>query len=589
MRHSSTPQTNHPTPSPRASRTDGLQTSVAKRHGRGSCSFVGPLAVLSLEGSFAEMGEQHGALLAEQVARGPIPYFRRMVERLLGKPLGSFAPHAGTLIQRLIGSRIERALPPFALETARGIARGAGLDEDVFLRGCTMPDSLLWLTARLQGLRDPGPAVAHRLALGLGCTSAVAWGDATRDGKLYHARNFDYYGVENWASNAAVIFHAPNEGQRYVSIGAAGVGLGGVTAMNEAGLTLTVHQHMFTDRTALGGVPIGVVGDIVMREAKNLAEAEAILRRHRSIGCWTYVITDGKAKQVLCFEENPERKVAVELDPSSSTFAYANIYLDAELGSTETALYGSYWRHNLGRYERAKELVERGRGTHDAQSMAGILADSGKDARCRVRDSIAMVMTVGSVVFRPEDGIVWVGVGEAPVSRGRFVPFSLAKRGYAPEAGSFSVEGTGSAEDAAFSHFRAAYVAYIDGSDVDGAMAALDEAVAAAPTQSVYAATLGYLAIEANRPARAMAALSRAIEIGHPDVERVSAFHLWRGRAHDLDGRRDQAIADYRTCLGRAADRPVHEAAKRGLKSPFNARAARRVHVEMSLGDVVMP
>lgn len=561
---------------------------VVARHGRGSLTRTGGLAVLSLEGSFAEMGEQHGALLAEQIARGPIPYYRKMVERLLGKSLGPLAPYACALLQRAIGSRVARAMPSFALETLRGIARGAGLDEEEFLRGCTMPDSIMWVTARLHELRDPGPAVAHRLALGLGCTSAVAWGSATKDGKLYHARNLDYFGVSTWSPNAAVLFHTPNDGMRYVSVGAAGVGLGGITAMNEAGLTLTVHQHMFTDRTALGGVPIGVTGDIVMREARTLDEAEAILRRDPPIGCWTYVVTDGKSKEVLCFEENPERKVAIRSKPEDQTFAYANIYLDAELGATEVAAYGSYWRHNLGRYERAKRLVEA--EAHDAHSMAAILADTGSDARCRVRDSIAMVMTVGSVVFRPEDGAFWVATGEAPVSRNAFVPFSLTARGHAPELGTFHVANDAArSSDAAFQEVRRAYVAYVDEGNVDGAMQALDRASTLAPEQPIYHAMIGYLATSSQAPDRAVAALTRAIDLGHPDEERVAAFHLWRARAHDLAGRRDRAVADYRSCMGRVADKPVHDAARRGLRAPFSKTAARRVHVEMSLGDVVVP
>lgn len=559
-------------------------------HGKGRLDRVGPLAVLSVEGSFTEMGEQHGALLAREVARGPIPYYRGMVERLLGKPLGPLAPLVCSAIQRLVGSRIERAIPDFAEQTIRGIARGAGLPEDEFLRGCTMPDSLLWVTARLNGLRDPGPAMAHRLSLGLGCTSAVAWGAATRDGMLYHGRNFDYFGVQNWPDHAAVIFHTPARGQRYVSIGAAGVGLGGVTAMNEAGLSLTVHQHMFTDRTALGGTPIGVVGDIVMREARDLDQAEEILRRQRPIGCWTYVVTDARAKQVLCFEENPERQVAMRTSQQDTTFGYANIYLDPELGATECNSYGSYWRHNEGRYRRARALLERSHGALDERAIAAILADPGSDARCRVRDSIAMVMTVGSIVFRPEDGAFWLGVGAAPVSRGTFTPFSLAKGGHAPELGSFSVPGPSDrASDQAFEHYRRAYLAYVDRCDAATALDAMEAAAAAAPEQALYHASAGMLGVETRQPERAVASLTRAIELGHPDEERVGAFHLWRARANDLRGRREEAVQDYRTCLGRRADGPVHAAARAGLKSKFTARAASRMHIEMSLGDVVAP
>ncbi len=114
-------------------------------------------------------------------------------------------------LRRFVGRQVRAKLPDFARETVIGIARGAGLSEQDFLDGCTMPDALLWAVARTIQMKAPGPAVAHRMALGLGCTSAVAWGDATVDGKLLHARNFDYHGVDVWPRSAAVIFHEPEK------------------------------------------------------------------------------------------------------------------------------------------------------------------------------------------------------------------------------------------------------------------------------------------------------------------------------------------------------------------------------------------
>ncbi len=557
------------------------------RHGRGSLTRVRGLRVLRVAGSFSEMGEQHGALLSEEVRTGPIPYYRGMVERLLGKSAGPLSPLLAGGIQRFVGARVERSFPDFARETAIGVARGAGLDPAEFLRGCTMPDALMWVTARLHQLKGPGPAVAHRLALGLGCTSAIAWGSATKDGKLYHARNLDYHGVGNWPERATAIFHEPARGQRYVSCSAAGVAMGGFTAMNEAGLSLTVHQHMFTDRTRFGGVPIGVVGDVVMREARSLDEAEAILARHVPIGCWTYLVADGRGREVLCYEENPDRKAVRRTSADDATFGYANIYLDAELGATEVASYGSYWRHNQGRHRRVNELLRDGAGSLDAQAMASIIGHAG-DPRCRVRDSIAMVMTVGSVVFRPEDGALWMATGEAPTSRGTYVPLSLDAMGHAPELGELQPAPDPEA-DAAFERYRRAYVAYLDHGDAAEARRHVEEAAALAPKESIYHALAGLLSVELGQGERAAAALTEAIALGHPDEERVAAFHLWRGRAQDLAGRRAEAVGDYRACVGRRADAPVHAAAAKGLRRPFDRSKARRMHVEMSLADVIAP
>jgi len=550
------------------------------------------LNVLSVSGTYYEMGRQHGSLLADEIRRGPIPYYRTFVEKIMrGAAPGVLGRVARRAMQETVGRRVAQQMPDFALETIRGMADGAGLPFAEVLEGCTMPDQLVWLAGKVIGLKGVPPAVRHRLSLGLGCTSALAWGAATTDGKLYHARNLDYHGVSCWPSTSTVAFHRPASGQRYVSCTAAGVVLGGFTAMNEAGLTLTVHQHMFTDRAALGGTPIATVGDIVMREAKNLADAEAILARHRPIGCWTYLVADGHAKEVLCWEEDPQRHVARRISAATgeSTFGYANIYLDPELGATERDLFPTYWRHNHGRYARANEILQERHGALDAEGMAGILADVG-DPRCRLRDSIAMTLTVGSVVFRPEDGILWVGTGEAPTSHGTFVPFSLHTGDVAPGVAPFTPgERFDPKARDAFEHWRKAYVAYVDHESVPDTRRALAMACTLAPEQPTYHAVAGLFALKECDTKEATRMLDTAIELGHPDEQRLASFHLFRGRAHDVAGDRAAASRDYRAVLGQHADPNVRDAAQKGLRRAYTPRDARKLHVDLSLGDVMAP
>ena len=47
------------------------------------------------------------------------------------------------------------------------------------LDGCIMPDALMWIVARMIEAKRVRPAVQHRLALSLGCTSAIGWGGTT--------------------------------------------------------------------------------------------------------------------------------------------------------------------------------------------------------------------------------------------------------------------------------------------------------------------------------------------------------------------------------------------------------------------------
>ena len=551
---------------------------------------VAGMHMIRTAGGAYDMGHQHGKLLRDFIPDGPALYYETYVDKIIRMGgWGNLAPAIRRLLQETVGRRVAAAMPSFAKETIRGVAHGADIDEGRLLRAYTMPDSLVWLVSALARVKGVDPALEHRLALGLGCTSAIAWGGATADGKLLHARNFDYHGVRSWPRTQTVLFAQPTDGQRYVSITAAGIPMGGVTAMNEAGLTLTVHQHMFSNGARIGGTPIGVVGDEVMRKAANLDEAEAILRAQRPIGSWTYLVADGRQRDVLCFEENPARQVAKRVGTDQHSFGYANIYLDDKLGATERALYGSYWRHNVGRYRRVNQLLDELQGDLTPELMAGILGDTGAGA-CRFRDAMAMVLTIASVVFQPETGLVWVANGEAPTSHRRFEPFSLATMDHAPEAGTLQPhKPTETAGDKAYEFHRQAYLAYVDDNDRERALELVRKARVLAPMQSLYHALEGYVALGCRQTDAAHEAFGRALDLGHEDPQRVAGLHLWRGRCADLGGKRADAVRDYGAALELEADAPVHKAARRGLRTRYRNGEAQRVWVDFAFVDVVQP
>ncbi|NOY94259.1 MAG: hypothetical protein GXP55_24035 [Deltaproteobacteria bacterium] len=546
------------------------------------------LNLLKVEGDDYEMGFQHGQMLAAEIPEGPLPYYASYTRKILGDTLGPLTPALAPLLKAAIGGQVERKLPASVRHTLEGLAAGAGIPLRSVLDGATLPDALLWLASRLMQVKNEGPAMHHRLALGLGCTSALAWGGATKDGMLLHGRNLDYHGVESWPRHPAVIFHAPKGALRYVSVASAGVPLGGITSMNEAGLTLTVHQHMFTDRARLGGVPIGAAGELVMRHARDLGDAERILGEHTPIGCWTYVIADGNKREVLIWEESPDRKVARRVQSAEELCNYANIYLDAELGATENNLYGAYWRHNRARFERARALLEEGRGGHDAKSIAGILGDEG-DSSCRLSRSIAMLMTVASVVFRPEDGVLWVATGTAPTSQNAFVPFSLRDERHAPELGEVPAQDDSRPQALAFRAYRDAYVANMDEDDLPKARRLMAEATRLAPEQPLYHFLAGHLALAESDLRFAADCFERALKLGHDDEERLASFHLWRGRALDQLGERQRARHHYLHALGHRADPPVVRAARRNLRRPYAPRRGRAKKVEFSFAEVMAP
>ena len=64
---------------------------------------------------------------------------------------------------------------------------------------------------------------------------------------MLHARNFDFPGVGLWDSGPVVVFCTPEKGLRYGFITTRGADAVGVSAFNEAGLTLTMHTRFHSE------------------------------------------------------------------------------------------------------------------------------------------------------------------------------------------------------------------------------------------------------------------------------------------------------------------------------------------------------
>lgn len=541
------------------------------------------LHVLSVAGDDYDIGYQHGVLLREAVARGPVPYFDRYMEKMVGSAFGpKLGGVAATVLRHTVGRRIASRFPGWALRALDGLADGAGMSRGVVRRAVTMPETYLWLLQLVLKSRAAPYAPRHGVPV-MGCTSALAWGDATTDGKMLHGRNFDYQGVGAWDTEQAVVFHRPEGGQPYVSVAAAGILFGGITAMNASGLTLAVHQHMGSDAFALGGTPIGVTGDEVMRHARCLDDARRILDDHTPIGCWTYVIGSAKEQDVLCYEVTPSHRGYVRPE-GTDVWGYTNIYLDPRVSPSERLLYPAHWRNNAARYHRAESFLRDRRGDINGDTVARILGDCG-DGSCRFEASISMLMTVGSVIFRPDDAVVYVGTGRAPTSTRPYVAFDLMRE--RPREDLEPLHG-GVPEHAevieAFDAYRDSYELYFSHDDILGARRHMEQACELQPREPVYQYVAGLLALLDGDPWAAEQNFTRALEIGHHSSDRVAAFHFWRGRARDRLGRRQDAVADYKRAL--EGDCYVAPAARKGLSQPWKGG---HFGIEYTLGDVPIP
>ncbi|MFN8575662.1 MAG: C45 family autoproteolytic acyltransferase/hydrolase [Candidatus Sericytochromatia bacterium] len=537
--------------------------------------------ILRVSGSEYDIGYQHGLLLKDKIKSGVIPYFAKYVEKLLNDALGN---NAGKFVaqglNKTIGHKIYSYFPDYVKEQLNGLADGANFSRKELAEAVVMPETFLWLVSRTLKIEDHGKAPRFNVPL-LGCSSVIASGNATYDSSLIHGRNLDYQGIGYWDTNTTVIFQKPKDSQSFVSIASAGVILAGITSMNEAGITLAVHQHLTSNAFAIGGLPLGVVGDQVMRKAENLKDAEKILKEHKPNGCWTYILSSGKEKSVLCYETTQARTSSFITDKDN--FGYTNIFLDPELAETELFMYPSHWRSNTGRYHCIQERLKSNYGKIDEEKVANILGDKGKD-NCRLRNPLAMMLTVGSVVFNPEKQLFYVGNGKAPTSNRDFIPFSLKTQNYVETISPLKPNKT-EEEIKSFDLYCESYDYYFNKNNIDMARLKLSKAIKLQPKEALFYYIDALLSINDKDFDSAENSINKALEIGHNDIERISSFYLWKARIKDCQNQRTEAIENYKKALENS-DNKIKRVALKGLDNKWKWK---RNSIEFNYADVINP
>ena len=165
--------------------------------GEGYMEMYGPLVFMHLKGTPYEMGLQHGTLLAYLYSED---YLLKMKDEL--DPFKAQASGFEQLVQTFQKFY-------FHYKMATWILRN--IPEDLF-------QELEGIVAGVSGGKNTDPMeviianVSQDLGMTFGCTSIVAFGEATANGSLYHARNLDNLSMVDWAQYGYVVVYEPDYG-----------------------------------------------------------------------------------------------------------------------------------------------------------------------------------------------------------------------------------------------------------------------------------------------------------------------------------------------------------------------------------------
>lgn len=336
-----------------------------RAHGRGRLERgPGGVPILHLEGTPEEMGEQHGALLRDEI-RALLGWYvssfvgPRDLDEAKRRALDMFLPH----------------MPDAHRREAEALARAAGLPVEDVLFGQCFTD-------------------VYRL---FGCSTLAA---PSPEGTLL-ARNLDFPSMGRLGRYSVVVVARPEGKRPFVSV--TWPGLVGVLSGQSASLALAVMVVHNADG-ALPGVPFQLAFRQVLEEADDAAAAERLLRGLPLTVTNNLMVVDRQG-DARVLELHPEG-IAVRHPDRAGHLVATNHFLSRE--RREARLSFEYVS-SLRRYRAVCDVV-------DADGPVTL------DAARAALDAASVPITLQSMIFLPAEGALEVSLpARGDATKGRWV------------------------------------------------------------------------------------------------------------------------------------------------------------------------
>lgn len=384
--------------------------------------------VIHVQGTEREIGRQHASLVGDGVSTGMaacyFDFWKRLFENRPDSILERSAFRAiKYLIDPLLLGRLTARIPEFAKERVRGISEVAGIPYEQLLTTVVLPDLLPLLQAYLTRLK-PASFIDAGAPPRFGCSSFVSNGS-----RFLHGRNLDFPGVSYW-DRYQVIQATQRKGcLKYIGFTTAGVPLGGITGINEAQVSVSLHQH-YCRAVSLSGAGPFMISEEILSRAKTAEEALEILRRSRVSTSWAFIVTDGKSRKGFIYECHPHAAGLRRLTSGEPVLAHSNFFQTeecrpAEYATTARMNWDNYWRKT-----RLEELVTGSRETLTMGNAAKIMSDHFDpywEEEKIVNRTISQVYNIQSLVLDPEEMKVVIAEGDSPVQIRRYREYDLGR------------------------------------------------------------------------------------------------------------------------------------------------------------------
>lgn len=314
---------------------------------------VSQFPFIEVHGSPRERGRMHGQQAAERIKRG------------IGHYLSQFSAYG--LDRPAIGRHVEGYLPRIQtfdagmVEEMRGIAEGAGVDFEAVV----LLNARTELLYEAREVRDA--ARASESAAPDGCTGVVILPEATRDGRLIHALNWDW--KAECAETSIVMLVRRDDGPDVLTFAEAGALAR--AGLNAAGIAITAN-YIESDRDFESpGIPLALVRRKAL-EAETYAQAIGVIVATDKLTSNNLILShrDGVAIDFECapceaFALYPDNGLLVHANHWTSQSALAK-YRDVGIRNTPDSLY---------RDRRVRSLLEPSVGKITPEDVVSALRD----------------------------------------------------------------------------------------------------------------------------------------------------------------------------------------------------------------------
>lgn len=384
------------------------------------------IRVIHTSGTDRDIGSQHAEMLGDGVREGMVRFFSQLWERLTdagGKSLtGKIALSTfKNYVAPSLKGRLIRQIPPFARERLEGMAQTAGMAAEDLYPLLVLPDFGPVLQA-IQGRLFPKRFVEFQPPA-FGCSSFFV-------GKphFYFGRNLDFPGTAYWDRFPVIQCFDRKAGLKFIGFTSAGIPFGGISGINEAQISVALHQH-FTNRYRWDGELPFLIAERILQNAVTLDEAIAILEKSRVASAWAFLLADGKSRTACIVEALPDRISVRRWNAADSGLAHSNYLVSESCRDCETSASARMSWDNFYRRNRIEsELARVGEGFEAAMGVK--LLGDGLDPYWGMEKTLNRVVSqnynIKSMLFNLDEMKVWIGENnDGPVHLGHYREYDL--------------------------------------------------------------------------------------------------------------------------------------------------------------------